>query len=197
MAALVTGLLGCLSVVGLVLGIVALFRIRRTGENGRNLAIGGIVAFAAWTALFVALLALGRLSFSASMGADRQSGAPLSIPGAAPPSVHVGQCLDLQGDELSARSVVLPCDSPHDGQILHIYNAPPGPYPGDRAFIAQAEDVCRRAKAKLRTPLPPPPPRLTLGFNRSTKVAWAAGYRQVLCYVQAREGKVNGSLLKD
>ncbi|MGN7192132.1 MULTISPECIES: DUF4190 domain-containing protein [unclassified Curtobacterium] len=46
------------NVVGLVVSIVALVRIHRTGEHGRGLAIAGIAVGGAWIALFaVALLA--------------------------------------------------------------------------------------------------------------------------------------------
>ncbi|TYK46692.1 DUF4190 domain-containing protein [Actinomadura decatromicini] len=194
-AALVTGLLGCLSVVGLVLGIVALFRIRRTGDKGRNLAIGGIVAFAAWTVLFVVLASFGVLRFSAYVGLDRQPES--SVSGAGPLPFRVGQCLDLRGEELRYESVVLACDSPHDGQIVHRYDAPPGLYPGDQAFKAQAWDECQRAKVKIRLPLPPPPPRITLSMRYTTEGAWAAGFRHVFCYVKATDGKLNGSILKE
>lgn len=70
--ALVLGLLGitCFSLaapVALVLGIVSLRRIGRSGAEGRGLAIAGIVLGAVGTVLFVAALAF--LGYVATMGA--------------------------------------------------------------------------------------------------------------------------------
>jgi hypothetical protein len=42
-ASLVLGILCCLPVVGLVLGLIALGQIRKKGERGRGMAIAGIV----------------------------------------------------------------------------------------------------------------------------------------------------------
>jgi uncharacterized protein DUF4190 len=47
-AGLVTSALGCTALVGLVLSIVALVRIRRGTATGRGLAVAGIVVGAVW-----------------------------------------------------------------------------------------------------------------------------------------------------
>lgn len=54
-AGLVTSVLGCTALVGLVLSIVALVRVRRGTASGRGLAIAGIVVGALW--LVVGLVA--------------------------------------------------------------------------------------------------------------------------------------------
>jgi hypothetical protein len=117
-ASLATGLVGCLSIVGLVLGIVALVRIRRTGERGRGLTVGGIVAFAIWSAIATGF-ATGTLSVWA-----------------APAERH----------------------TPHDAQVVRVFEAPADPYPGHEAFRQWGQTECaERAGGKLRNPLPPPP----------------------------------------
>ena len=47
-AGLVTSVIGCTALVGLVLSIVALVRVRRGTATGRGLAIAGIVVGALW-----------------------------------------------------------------------------------------------------------------------------------------------------
>jgi hypothetical protein len=54
-AGLVTSVLGCTALVGLVLSIIALVRVRRGTASGRGLAIAGIVVGALW--LVVGLVA--------------------------------------------------------------------------------------------------------------------------------------------
>ena len=62
-AAMVCGICGFLcivpGVVGIILGIVSLSQLKRTQQNGRGMAITGIVVGAAWIVLFVLLLAIG------------------------------------------------------------------------------------------------------------------------------------------
>ncbi|MEU1538752.1 DUF4190 domain-containing protein, partial [Actinacidiphila glaucinigra] len=57
-AALVAGLLCGLPVVGVVLGAVALSRIKRTGDRGKGLAVTGLVLSALGT-LYLAVMAAG------------------------------------------------------------------------------------------------------------------------------------------
>ncbi|QHF21675.1 DUF4190 domain-containing protein [Rathayibacter sp. VKM Ac-2762] len=47
-----------LNVVGLVVSLVALAQIRRTGERGRGLAIAGVVVGGFWFVLFGAVFAV-------------------------------------------------------------------------------------------------------------------------------------------
>lgn len=192
-ASLVTGLLGCLSIAGLVLGIVALVQIRHTGERGRGLAIGGIAAFAVWLALFATALATGVLTFWGAPAERDSEGVPRPVSRSIPKE---GQCLDSRGGEPLHNSVTIRCDAPHDLQIVHTFEGPPSSDPEDPAFEQQAKSECQRAKVKLRLPLPPPPPAVTLGMAFAKEPNRAAGGQLVVCYVLAKQGKLTGSLLK-
>jgi vacuolar-type H+-ATPase subunit I/STV1 len=44
------------NIVGLVVSVIALAQIRRTGERGRGLAIAGVVVGGFWFALFAVVL---------------------------------------------------------------------------------------------------------------------------------------------
>jgi Domain of unknown function (DUF4190) len=65
-AAMICGICGflCLvpGVVGIILGAVSLPQIKRAGQNGRGMAITGIVMGLVWIAAFVLLVALGNHS---------------------------------------------------------------------------------------------------------------------------------------
>lgn len=68
-AAFVLGLLGIVgisAILGIVLGSVALSRIRRTYQQGKGLAIAGIVLGSCWLALYVILIVAGALAGIAS-----------------------------------------------------------------------------------------------------------------------------------
>lgn len=49
-------LYGLSAIVGIILGIIALNQIKQTGQQGRGLAIAGIVVGGAWVALFLILV---------------------------------------------------------------------------------------------------------------------------------------------
>lgn len=84
--ALLAGLL--LPPLGVVLGIVALVRIRRRASNGRGLAVAGIVVGALVSAVMVLVLALSAL---VSLSSDGAPSDPLSGPGGAGGSGAVSQ----------------------------------------------------------------------------------------------------------
>jgi hypothetical protein len=48
-ASLVLSVIGCTSLIGAILGHVALSQIRRTGQQGRGLALGGVIVGWLWT----------------------------------------------------------------------------------------------------------------------------------------------------
>ncbi|WP_344271813.1 DUF4190 domain-containing protein [Actinomadura napierensis] len=94
-AAFVTGLLGCCSILGIVLGAVALNQIGQRGEKGRGLAIAGIVLSALWTVGSVA----GYLAFSRSGSsyADLSTVPRPTVTGTQKidaPTMRIGDCID-------------------------------------------------------------------------------------------------------
>lgn len=53
------GFVGITGILGIVFGAVALSRIRTTGQEGKGLAIAGIVLGSCWLAFFVILIVIG------------------------------------------------------------------------------------------------------------------------------------------
>src|SRR5262245_11884637 len=77
-ASLITGLLGCVSFAGLILGIVALRQIGQRGGRGRGMAIAGIALFCVWAVVGVVGVALSDGSKSSGSSAS-PGGAPKPV----------------------------------------------------------------------------------------------------------------------
>jgi len=197
-AALVVGVVGLLvgvtGPVALVLGIVALAQIRRSGDDGKGMAVAGLVLGALQT-LFLAFLAvLIAIGMSGGFGDLDESSAPAPVISteAEDGSVWVtdlsaSECFDDAGTE----GVVYraPCNTDHDGEVYAALILPPGPYPGDKASEAESEKSCDREYAKYvgtpvtRTSLEP-------SFWYPTSDDWENDDRAVTCVVYGPDGEL-------
>lgn len=119
-AALVCGVV--VGPVGLVLGLVALGRIRRSGAQGRGLAIAGIVLGA------LSIVAAAALVILAATGAfDTSPEAITKERSIAADALEPGHCANLVDiDDAGTRVRVLPCSEPHDTEL--VAEAPRGQY---------------------------------------------------------------------
>lgn len=103
-----------LAPVGLVLGFVALSKIRRSGARGRGMAIAAVVVSA--VALLVTALAVVALVVFSTGSEPQDITEPRSISADAIEAGHCSDLLDI--DEAGARVPVLPCDQAHDTEIV-------------------------------------------------------------------------------
>jgi hypothetical protein len=180
---LVAGLLGFFgltAVLGLVFGIVTLVRTRRTGERGRGLAIGGIVAGAVWLVALpvAAVLVLGSLLTS--------SNAPIA-------ALEVENCYDTARPGRDATRV--PCAGEHDGVVLDAFTMPGTAYPGDREAKTEVQRGCEDRMANMFGGLGAEvPPSLVVVGYAPDEGAWAAGTRIGVCGLQLGAGKLVGPL---
>lgn len=119
-AALICGMVA--GPVGLILGIIALGRIRRSGAQGRGMAVAGIVLGAlsiVATAILVVLAATGAFDTSPeSITSARSIAADDLEPG------HCANLVDI--DDAGTRVRVLPCSEAHDTEL--VAEAPRGQY---------------------------------------------------------------------
>lgn len=139
-ASLITGLLGGFP-LGIGFGIAALMRIHRWPHPGRGPAIGGIIASGCWLVIFAAGAAFGALTV---LHEDA-----VATPVAVTPRDRVtidrlapGDCVNEVEETLVFDVPVVPCDSPHEGEVYSIFELPEGPYPGDAAVERQADERC-------------------------------------------------------
>ncbi|MFG2885651.1 DUF4190 domain-containing protein [Streptomyces sp. NPDC048297] len=194
-ASLVLGLLCCLPGVGLLLGLIALGQIRRQGQRGKGMAIGGSVLSAIGIALWVLLLATGGASdFWQGIKDGARDGASISL--------VKGECFDAPGGRLSGETYDLdevPCSGEHDGEVFASFRLGVGRYPGDDSVAAAADERCYGLQDAYAMDGWAVPADIDVYYLTPTEESWAAGDREVTCvFGNTTEGRsLTGSLRND
>lgn len=178
-------------VAGIVTGAIALSQITRTGEKGRGLALGGIVAGGVLT-LFLTTVVIGTLVFSAvTVAGSADPYAPPEEGGVTvapdeqapfdPSALVVGSCLDdLPGGFVAADNVV-DCAQPHSYEAFGGFDvADGGAYPGDAAIETAALQGCEEAYGGY-VGVSYQDSRLDYYFVGPTEQTWAVGDREIFC----------------
>jgi hypothetical protein len=183
-AALVTGLggfvIGVSAPVAIGLGIAALVQIKRSQQEGKGMAIAGLVMGSlvtlGYTLLIVLVIALG------SSDGNYSSPDPVSSSSSGPTTyvddLTVGECFD----EASADDEVVrqPCPDAHDAEVVGIVTIPGTTYPGDSAIDKAADRACSPVfgtyvgKSRDQS-------ELYLDWWTPSKGAWDDGDHRVLC----------------
>jgi len=164
-------------VAAVVLGAVALSRVRRTGQRGQGLAIGGLVLG------IVSVLAFGALLIGIVAGDGLAR--PIS-------QARTGECLDLSinsDGEVKAFDRRR-CDQAHRFEVVGTVTSPAtrgDPYPGAAALESLGQDGCLPLFAAY----------VGIDFDDSELMmrplipissSWAAGDRRVTCLVESGDG---------
>jgi hypothetical protein len=200
-AAFVLGLVG-IWFLGLVLGIVALRRIRRTFQDGRGLAIAGIVLSCVWLVLLALVLVIGLGSNPAPTPSSSASAGASSSHDVDPFSLTTGDCFDnptpTAGQTQTVTTVVqTPCTQPHNAQIFATFKVSGSPlsYPGDAKMHTLASSGCTtRVRASLDgTKLTD---SMSIRFLYPLQGSWLGGHRTISCIVYNPTPTLNTSLLK-
>jgi hypothetical protein len=178
-------------VAGIVTGAIALAQIKRTGEKGRGLALGGIVAGGVLT-LFLATVVIGTLVFSAltAAGGSADPYAPPEEGGVTvapdeqapfdPSALVVGSCLDdLPGGFVAAGNVV-DCAQPHSYEAFGGFDVADGTYPGDAEIETAALQGCEAAYGGY-VGVSYQESRLDYYYVGPTEQTWAVGDREIFC----------------
>ncbi|WP_168221237.1 DUF4190 domain-containing protein [Actinomadura sp. WMMA1423] len=196
-AALVTGLIPCVSLVGLVLGIISLGQISKKGGKGRGLAIAGIALFCLWIVLSIAGYALRG-------GGSSDDGAAPKPTATKPKEVDaqkmkLGNCInDNSGATSSAptnapvevESVkIVPCTGPHDGEVTAVFKLKGFVMPPEARLQQLASTGCKlRTQARINRD--PAARGIASSYYYPTADSWKSGDRTVTCVaVAATEGK--------
>ncbi|WP_327639481.1 DUF4190 domain-containing protein [Kribbella sp. NBC_00482] len=184
-AALVTGLggfvIGVSAPVAIGLGIAALVQISRRPQEGKGMAIAGLVMGAlvtlGYTLLIVLVIALGTSSDDSYSAPDPVSSSN-SGPTAYVDELTVGECFDEGSEEDEV--VRQPCADAHDGEVVAIVSLPGTTYPGDSAINKAADRACAPpfgtyvGKSRDQS-------ELYLDWWTPSKGAWDDGDHRVLC----------------
>jgi hypothetical protein len=198
-ASLVVALLGA-GPLAVVLSLVALSRVRRTRRPGRGLALAALVLGTVETVVLLVVAAVLVLS-AAGHGIDstlRRASAGSATAGVLTDSsqLRLGDCLNLPPDDQATVSSVrvLPCSSPHDGEVYLVDALPEaGEFPGDAATGNEADDRCQAGYATF----------VGVAFADSSldyddflpsRASWAQGDRAVTCVISDPDGQTTGTL---
>jgi hypothetical protein len=155
--------------VGVVLGIVALFRTGRLGQRGRRLAVIALSLCAAWTAM-------GMVAIIATAAVIGSSQGPLTTFGA-------GTCFTYQDGVDAAQGVhVVSCSQPHDGQIVADHGLG-SRYPGLDAASRESVLGCVADAARAIPDAGRFDPATRLKMYYPTQDTWNAGMHAAICVV--------------
>jgi len=192
-ASLVLGIVGVIlfglgQIVGLVLGLVALSQIKRTGQNGRGLAIAGITLSSLWIVGFVVVVAFGVVG---GLGAANDPAGRQKLVS----SLRAGDCVSVPDGTTTARTVPsVDCTVPHTGEVYATFDLPRGPFPGDEGVLAQARQECSPRLSDYA-------PTAAFDAQVTTLIVvprsgdWATGDRAVVCIAETvapRTGSIKG-----
>lgn len=196
-AAFATGLLGCLSVPGIVLGVISLVQIGRNGGRGRGFAVAGIVLSCLWLVTGITIGVLVANSDS-SGGTEATPTAVRTKPEEVDAQkMKVGDCINdsasasnpATSEPVEVQSVkIVPCTGPHDGEVMATFRLPGFTMPADARLRRLAADGCK-IRTRARIGRDPAAGSLANSYYYPTAESWKQGDRDVTCVaVAAAEG---------
>jgi len=123
--------------VAIVLGIVALRQVRRSGDRGRGMAIAGIAISATWVVVGTAgvLLLLDNLVERDETGRITQAGLVDEL------DLRPGDCVN-DPDEEALLLHAVPCDAPHDSEVFARVRLAGVGWPGSDNIRRRASAAC-------------------------------------------------------
>lgn len=216
-ASLVTAVLG-LTPVGLVTGVIGIVRTAGGRRRGLGLAVAGIlvsVLVAAFQVFFVGAIwpdiragyedALedSRAATSEVEDAGDVAGAdealePADEVGELVPfeELAVGDCFDEPAEEEFTDILVLPCDVPHDGEVVAEVTLDDGEWLGDDEVFDLAYDACLSAAADAFEEAGVEGRDLDFWTFTPTREGWVLyGDREVDCLAYALDGQLTAPVL--
>ncbi|MFE2539175.1 DUF4190 domain-containing protein [Actinacidiphila glaucinigra] len=197
-AALVTGVLCMVPVVGVVLGAIALVQIRRTGERGKGMAVTGLVLSSVGT-LLCALVLVGGGAGAFVKGFKEGAREGARDGGAF--SLRRGECFDTPGGGLQAPAAdmdTVPCAQRHAAEVVGTFRLPgPQAYPGDAALRDRVEERCQRLADGYAMDAWAVPADVKVYYYAPDRETWKLGDREVTCVFGKEKGTLKGSLRQD
>ncbi|MFI9118383.1 DUF4190 domain-containing protein [Streptomyces bikiniensis] len=196
-ASLVSGVVCCLPPLGLVLGLVALPKIRKKGQAGKGLAIAGIVLSALSCVLLVVGLVTGGFS---SAWSGFKKGVEDASRSSSPFSLRTGQCFDDHGKakDYTTEVTVVDCARPHDGEVTGGFEVTGfTSWPGEDAIDALAEKRCETVNLAYAMDTWAIPEDVWLFYYLPSSESWKFGDRAVTCAFASEKKPFKGSLRAD
>jgi len=188
-AALIFGIIGGI-LLGFIFGFIALSQTKRTGQNGRGLALAGIILSAIWT-IIVALLVI--VAIATSTTRDR-SGSVTQGGDISATALRVGDCVNDVKDSTNLKSLPgVPCAQPHEGEVFAVFDLPDGDYPGQSAVDKQVTSECT-TRLTAYSPNAANDPDVGLFLIYPLEQNWQRGDHGVVCIASSASGTATGSI---
>ncbi|MEU8539191.1 DUF4190 domain-containing protein [Streptomyces sp. NPDC048717] len=184
-ASLVSGIVCCLPPLGLVLGLIALPRIKKRQQRGKGLAVTGIALSA------VSSLLMG-LGFVTGAFSDFWSGVRDGVEEASksPSSLIIGDCFrtDVESKAYVDEADAVPCHRPHEGEVTGIFEVTEfGAWPGAGAIDRVAEKRCEEFNKTYAMDAWALPESAGLYYLAPVEESWKGGDRTVICALATDE----------
>jgi hypothetical protein len=176
-AAFICGLLGMLIVTlpfAIVLGVLALYRLRRFRQRGTGLAAAGLGLAVVWSLAMGAFIVV----LATEVLVPEQTAMPATDP------LEVGECVIVE-PEPGVFLRQIPCTQGHDGEAFATFDLPAGEYPGDMAADDLADAGCASRLSAYSTRAATDA-GLTTVLLRPTRSSWGDGDRRVTCVARSR-----------
>ncbi|MEU4115035.1 DUF4190 domain-containing protein [Kitasatospora sp. NPDC028055] len=199
--------LSLLSPVALVLGILALVQIKRTGQRGRGMAVTGLVLGTVGTLLLSLALGAGDFGPARNGRGDRYADRPPagSVRWSA---LKVGDCYlssgtsgqpDENGDETVYWVRRVACAERHNGEVAGTAKIPEssGAYPGATVVRERAAALCRRVLDDYALDQWAVPDGMDDVYLYPSAGNWAAGERYVTCAFEDPDDQHLGTVRTD
>lgn len=184
--------------VGFGFGIAALRRIKRNAKRGKRLAGLGIAASILLflvSSLVVATLALD--GTFARMMEEPMVGDYTSETRIAPVNLAQGNCVQtLPVSSQVGEVVALPCNEPHQLQVLDRVAIEGDTYPAPDALVEQATQECSAIFESLSPPVEDWPDGFIPKTLMPSEQNWHDGDRTIICLAQSVQGSVTESLVQ-
>ncbi len=176
--------------ISIVLAILALRRIRRSGQRGRGLAVAATILSALGVLFWAGVVAVSVFAVNRIQVARDGQGVVNRAGLISASQLQVGDCLTNWDVGVVSLVGVTPCREPHHAQVFTEQVLPPGAYPGEQAVIASADKLCTDQAAGRNWDGLPGDARVSYLYPRSD--GWASGDRHVTCLV-VTSASVTGS----
>ena len=188
----IVGMVPLASIVGIVLGIVALNQLRERIQRGRGMAVAGIVIGSLWLVGWVLfIVAVADDPAASDTGSRVVAGRTADVR-----DLGAGDCFDIPdpaSDHLD-RVTVRSCDAPHQAQVGAVVTLPAGDYPGDDEVVDLADRTCGEKLEPLMRASAFGSLELSFIYPDSS-FAWRMD-RSAICILEGRSGATTGSALR-
>jgi hypothetical protein len=179
-ASLIFGVLGGI-LFSVIFGIVALVRIRKTGQSGRGLAIAGLTLAGCWVLVIVVAVTAATVRDSGN-----DSSGTVAVTEAKP-----GDCVENLESFASITDLpIVSCADPHEGEVYAVFDLPDGPWPGETAIEQQVDERCQ---AELKTYAPTSADTVEMYTLRPQQRFWSRDHG-VTCVATDERGATTGSV---